>query len=68
MKLYTTCMNQKDKTKLIVSYNNFQKKNVGKKGILQFLLTFMPEIILRTTRLEGESITKKWSLHFLGND
>ncbi len=52
-------MNKQDRTKLIKSYSQYRKKKAGKAGILQFLRSFMPEIIFRTTRLEGESVTRR---------
>ncbi len=52
-------MNKQDKTKLMKSYKQYRKKKIGKKETLQFLRNFMPEIIFRTTKLEGESVTRR---------
>ncbi|CAN5130769.1 hypothetical protein BH11PAT1_BH11PAT1_5220 [soil metagenome] len=52
-------MNKQDKSKLIASYTQYRKKKIGKKDTLHFLRNFMPEIIFRTTRLEGESVTRR---------
>ena len=52
-------MNKQDRTKLIESYTQYRKMKVGKVNILQFLRSFMPEIIFRTTKLEGESATRR---------
>lgn len=52
-------MNRQDKVKLLKSYKQYQKKKIGEKGILHFFRGFMPEIIFRTTKLEGESVTRK---------
>ncbi len=52
-------MNKQDRTKLIKSYAQYRKTKAGKVGILQFLRSFMPEIIFRTTKLEGESVTRR---------
>ena len=52
-------MNKQEKTKLVKSYTQYRKKKIDNKGMLYFLRGFMPEIIFRTTKLEGESITRK---------
>jgi hypothetical protein len=52
-------MDKRDRIKLIKSYNQYRKTKTGKTGILQFLRSFMPEIIFRTTKLEGESVTRR---------
>lgn len=56
---YNIIMSRADKTKLVKSYTQYRKKKIGEKGILHFLHGFMPEIIFRTTKLEGESVTRK---------
>lgn len=55
---YTIRMGKRDKAKLARVY---QKYRIGKKkrNMLDFFSAFMPEIIFRTTRLEGERITRK---------
>lgn len=44
---------------LKASYKNYRKKNKGQKGALSFLRSFMPEMIFRTTKLEGEPVTRR---------
>lgn len=41
------------------NYKKYQKRTKGDKSTLGFLRTFMPEIIFRTTKLEGEPVTRK---------
>ncbi|MBI5356750.1 hypothetical protein HZB78_04020 [Candidatus Collierbacteria bacterium] len=41
------------------SYKKYQKAGKGPKRALSFLRAFMPEIIFRTTKLEGEPVTRK---------
>jgi len=41
------------------NYKNYQKKSKGQKTALGFLRVSMPEIIFRTTKLEGESVTRR---------
>ncbi len=41
------------------NYLKFQKGSKGQKTVLGFLHSFMPEIIFRTTKLEGEPVTRK---------
>jgi len=52
-------MSREDKARLVNSYKQYRKKKIGEIGILHFLRGFMPEIIFRTTKLEGESVTRK---------
>ena len=40
-------------------YKKYHKTNRGQKGALGFLLSFMPEMVFRTTKLEGERVTRK---------
>lgn len=44
---------------LKTNYKKYQKGKNGQKETLGFLRTFMPEMIFRTTKLEGESVTRK---------
>jgi len=55
---YTTDMGKREQAKLVTSYKKYRiaKK---KKSVLDFFSAFMPEIIFRTTRLEGERVTRK---------
>lgn len=41
------------------SYKKYRKAGKGRKRALDFLRSFMPEIIFRTTRLEDEPVTRK---------
>ena len=52
-------MNKSNKEKLTKSYNQYRKTKVSKSTVLKFLRNFMPEMIFRTTKLEGESVTRK---------
>lgn len=51
-------MSNQEQTKLVKSYQKYRTAK-NKKGVLDFFRVFMPEIIFRTTKLEGESITRK---------
>jgi len=44
---------------LKVNYGKYRKENKGRKEALVFLQAFMPEMIFRTTKLEGEPVTRK---------
>lgn len=57
--VYYGYMNKQDRTKLTKSYTQYRKIKAGKIGLLQFLRNFMPEIIFRTSKLEGESVTRR---------
>ncbi|PIR78852.1 MAG: hypothetical protein COX79_03935 [Candidatus Levybacteria bacterium CG_4_10_14_0_2_um_filter_36_16] len=52
-------MNKINRAKLTKSYNQYRKMRFGKRVVLRFLRSFMPEMIFRTTKLEGESVTRK---------
>jgi hypothetical protein len=41
------------------NYKKYQRAKKGKKDALGFLRSFMPEMIFRTTKLEGEPVTRK---------
>lgn len=49
----------KQQDKLTKAYKRYRKTGVGTKGVLSFLRSFMPEMIFRTTKLEGEKITRR---------
>lgn len=51
-------MGKRDRTKLVKAYKSYRTAK-KKRNVLEILRTFMPEIIFRTTKLEGESITRK---------
>ena len=48
----------KKQTKLTKAYKTYRSKKVSKKTVLSFLRSFMPEMILRTTKLEGEKVNR----------
>lgn len=54
-------MTIKQQTRLQKSYEKFYngKGKKGRKNLLHFLRFFMPEIIFRTTKLEGEKVTRR---------
>lgn len=47
------------KSKLNKNYQRYKKRAKGGKTTLGFLRSFMPEIIFRTTKLEGEPVTRR---------
>ena len=49
----------KQQQRLTKAYKKYRKANVGTKGVLSFLRSFMPEMIFRTTKLEGEKVTRR---------
>ena len=55
---YTTCMGKRDQTKLVKAYNNYRASK-KKRNVLDIFRANMAEIIFRTTKLEGEPITRK---------
>ena len=55
---YTTYMGKNDKIKLIKAYTKYRTAK-KKRNVLDVFRAFMPEIIFRTTKLEGEPITRK---------
>jgi hypothetical protein len=50
-------MGKREQTKLVKAYTKY--RTTKKKNVLDVFRTFMPEIIFRTTKLEGESVTRK---------
>ncbi|MEK7543529.1 MAG: hypothetical protein AAB557_01535 [Patescibacteria group bacterium] len=52
-------MSIKQQSRLNASYKKYRKTNMSKHSVLGFLRVFMPEIIYRTTRLEGEHVTRR---------
>ncbi|MBI4064840.1 hypothetical protein HY409_00515 [Candidatus Gottesmanbacteria bacterium] len=52
-------MTARNQTKLIQSYKKYRSRRTKKTTVLAYLRSFMPEIIFRTTKLEGESVTRK---------
>lgn len=51
-------MGKKDQTRLVKAYKTYRTAK-RKRNVLDVLRANMPEIIFRTTKLEGESITRK---------
>lgn len=49
----------KKQSRLQKEYSSYKKKKISKKSLLNTFLSSIPEIILRTTKLEGESVTRK---------
>lgn len=52
-------MSKRNRDKLIKSYSKYRTQNNSKSSVLGFFRAIMPEIIFRTTRLEGESVSRK---------
>ncbi|MCL4353246.1 hypothetical protein M1615_02110 [Patescibacteria group bacterium] len=50
-------MGKRTETKLINAYKKYRTNK--KKNVLGIFRAFMPEIIFRTTKLEGETVTRK---------
>jgi len=48
------------------SYKEYRRGVRGKKTALSFLRVFMSEIIFRTTKLEGEPVTRKMTQSVCG--
>lgn len=51
-------MSQKNKARLLKAYRKFRARN-KKPSLLDFFRGLMPEIIFRTTKLEGEPVTRR---------
>lgn len=49
----------KKKSRLQKAYSSYQKKKATKKSLLSRFVSAMPEIIFRTTKLEGEPVTRR---------
>ncbi|MEK7504213.1 MAG: hypothetical protein AAB550_01800 [Patescibacteria group bacterium] len=47
------------KKKLKTNYLKYQKRSKKSQSVVDFLRSFMPEIIFRTFKLEGEPVTRK---------
>lgn len=52
-------MSKKSQNRLIRAYSKYRTTSKSKSSVLGFFRDLMPEIIYRTTRLEGESVTRK---------
>ena len=51
-------MSQKNKTNLVKAYLKFRTAK-NKSSVLDFFRGLIPEIVFRTTKLEGEPVTRK---------
>ncbi|MBW7956067.1 hypothetical protein H3C66_05025 [Patescibacteria group bacterium] len=49
----------KKQTRLSQAFSSYQKKKNTKQSLLRAFVRTMPEIILRTTKLEGEPVSRK---------
>lgn len=47
------------KSKIQIKYDKYRKSSTNKKTGSSLLRSFMPEMIFRTTKLEGETITRR---------
>jgi len=52
-------MSKRDKIKLVKAYSKYRSFKRSKSSVLKFFRSFIPEIIFRTTKLEGEPVTRK---------
>ncbi len=52
-------MSKKNQNRLIKAYSKYRTTKKSKSSVLGFFRDLKPEIIYRTTRLEGESVTRK---------
>ncbi|MCL4338454.1 hypothetical protein M1271_02095 [Patescibacteria group bacterium] len=51
-------MSKKNENKLLQAYSKYRTAKKG-KPVLGFFRALIPEIIFRTTKLEGEPVTRK---------
>ena len=51
-------MSKKNKNKLLQAYSKYRTTK-KRKNVLGFFRALIPEIIFRTTKLEGEPVTRK---------
>lgn len=51
-------MGKRDGARLVKAYAKYRTTK-KKRNVLDVFRAFMPEIIFRTTKLEGESVTRK---------
>lgn len=58
MQYYTLYMGKRDRTKLVKAYKDYRTAK-KKHNVLDILRANMAEIIFRTTKLEGESVTRR---------
>lgn len=50
-------MGKREQMRLVSAYKKY--RTTKKKNVLAIFRAFMPEIIFRTTKLEGEPVTRK---------
>lgn len=55
---YTIIVGKGEQTRLVKAYTKYRTAK-KKRNVLAVFRAFMPEIIFRTTKLEGESVTRK---------
>lgn len=55
---YTINMGKREQARLVKAYTKYRTAK-KKPNVLDVFRAFMPEIIFRTTKLEGESVTRK---------
>jgi hypothetical protein len=54
-----TFMTSKSRQQLHKSYTKYKNKKPSHNKVMAFFRAYMPEIIFRTTKLEGERVTRK---------
>lgn len=52
-------MSKRNKNKLVKAYAKYRTLKKSKLSVLGFFRSLIPEIIYRTTKLEGEPVTRK---------
>ncbi|MHB8362662.1 MAG: hypothetical protein ACYDBX_03530 [Patescibacteria group bacterium] len=52
-------MSKEENKKLIKLYQEYRQRKILKEEVLTFSRNFMPEMIYRTTKLEGEPVTRR---------
>jgi hypothetical protein len=56
---YNYLMSKRNQKGLMKAYSKYRTTKKTKSSVLGFFRDLMPEIIFRTTKLEGEPVTKK---------
>jgi hypothetical protein len=52
-------MSKEENKKLTKLYQEYRQRKILKEEVLKFSRNFMPEMIYRTTKLEGEPVTRR---------
>ncbi|MCJ7740207.1 hypothetical protein MUP32_02725 [Candidatus Microgenomates bacterium] len=52
-------MSKRNKNRLVKAYSKYRTLKKSKSSVLGFFRALIPEIIFRTTKLEGESVTRR---------